>query len=184
MKQQVLSLASEKKRGAQDCVKDTSKRWSAIEEDSHKLNIRIDGLTEDKNENSEQTQHKVQTLLINKMFLSVGLDCANCIGALETSNGSGSRNKLRTVLAKLTKMDHAQIFKNRSKLNGTTIFLNEDLFCLHCQYKKKKCLELLKKCKQGYIAYFVGCDMRFKRETLQLMMVLIITTKVSIPKHD
>ena len=78
--------------------------------------VRIDGLPEDKNGNSEQTQHKIKTLFRNKMSLSVGLDCAYRIGSLETSNGSGSRDKPRTVVAKLKKTtDHAHIIKNRSK---------------------------------------------------------------------
>ena len=120
---------------------------SALEDDSRKLSIRTDGLPEHKKfENSEQTQHKVKALLRNKMPLSVGLDCAYRIGSMETSNGSGSRHKPRTVLAKLTKTtDRARIFKNHSKRTGTTIFVNEDLSPSTLAVRKEKVPELLEK---------------------------------------
>ena len=169
MKKQIVDLTCklEENNNTDHKNEEFNKRLAAVEDDSRKLNIRIDGLPEDSGENAEQTQHKIQKLFQDKLQIPVALDHATRIGNKEgRGSPTNSSTKPRTIIAKCKQLnDRAQIFQNKAKLKGSDIYINEDLSPATLAIRRHKWPELQQKRQQGLIAFFVGSEIRTKPRT-------------------
>lgn len=120
------------------------------EDYSRRKNIRIDGMEEEKQENWEQTQNKVNKLMKEKMELeNIQVEYAHRINKRSNSKGP------RTIIARLHHdTDKNKTLKNSHKLKGTKIFINEDLSERTLNIRKEKLPELKAARSKGKIAYF------------------------------
>lgn len=92
-----------------------------MEDRSRRSNLRIDGLSEDSNESWEETEQKVNELVMNKL----GLTNVEIERAHRTGSKTGA--KPRTVIVKFLRYkDKEEILKNGCKLKGTQTFIRED----------------------------------------------------------
>lgn len=126
-------------------------------------NLIIDGLEESVDENPEQTQHKVQTFIKEKLSIPVQLESANRLGgnSQSTSTSIERNSKPRMIIARFGKISERQnVMKSSAKLKGTNVFLNDDVCRTTMDIRRQKMNELKDKRKQGYIAYFSGSEIK------------------------
>ena len=126
-------------------------RQVAKQEDySRRNNIRIEGIDEEKQETWEQTQHKVNKLMKEKMKLeNIQVEYAHRIKNKTNSKGP------RTIIARLHHdTDKSTTMKNSHKLKGTRIYINEDLSEYTLNIRKDKLSELKAARAKGMIAFF------------------------------
>lgn len=94
-------------------------------ENQHKRNnIIIDGLEEEKGENWNDVEHKVQKMLSSNLGLDttkIEVDRAHRVGHYEV----GGRPR-RVMVRLIRHKDKQQILSSAKKLKGTKIFINED----------------------------------------------------------
>lgn len=135
-----------------------------MDDNGRRANIIIDGLEDKTDETPEQTQHKVQSLLKEKLDVSIQLENASRIGrntASSSVEGAAARSKPRMVLVRFNKISERQsVMKQSSKLKGTNVFLNDDVCRATMDIRRGKLEELKMKRKQGFIAYFSGADIK------------------------
>ena len=124
-----------------------------LENYSRKNNIRIDGVEEPSSETNEMLHVKVKKLIEEKLQ-SKNVDFET-IHRLPVNKGQTSTP--RTIIARLTNYrTRDDIMKNKSKLKGTGIYLNEDLSENTMKARKEKLEEFKKARSLGKIAFFKG----------------------------
>ena len=128
-------------------------RVMRLEDFTRKDNLRINGVTEQAGENSEQTLFKVREFVKSKL----GLDETAVLSAHRVGATNRNLPQPRTVIAKLSSNEQRNnCLRNSSKLMGTNIFINEDVSPATQAIRNSKMDELRAKRQQGYIAYFSG----------------------------
>ena len=138
-------------------------RIRIVEDHIRRKNVRISGLPDAHNENSEQSLVKVRELISNKLNApNVEILSASRIGSFDASS-----EQPRQIIAKLSSVeDKISCFKNSSKLKGSKIFVNEDVSAATLNIRKSKMNELLQKRKDGFYAYFSGTKIVAKKRTI------------------
>ena len=135
-------------------VESVSERVRSLEDYSRRNNIVVDGLVEDKEENSEKLQVNISKLLSEKLNLIPEIDVCHRLGKKDEFTA-----KPRPVIIKFNKHeDKHSCLRSASKLKGTNIYLNEDVSKATHEIRKRKMPELLEKRKNGLIAYFSGIN--------------------------
>ena len=156
---QELAVARNQIEDSKRIISDQSKTITALQTKVDKLesysrrkNIRIDGLTELTNENYQQTQEKVDKLLKEKLQLqNIKIEIAHRLPKSNLVAGT----QPRTIIAKLTSTaDKDETMKNKHKLKGTGIYVNEDLSEGVMRTRQEKLPELQAARNSGKIAYF------------------------------
>ena len=119
-----------------------------LEDRSRRENIRVDGLIEEEGETWDATEIKVSNLLQNKLGLTnVQIDRAH-------RTGRKGREYPRTIVAKLSNYkDKEKILKNRKKLKGTDIYINEDFSKETVSHRKKLWSQVKKLRAEGKFAF-------------------------------
>ena len=74
-------------------ISELNDRIRILDDSSHRNNLRFDGVTEQSNENYEQTQSKIKFILAEKLNINVKLESANRVG-----NNNNNNRKPRPVL--------------------------------------------------------------------------------------
>ena len=131
-------------------IKGLQDKLDAQEDYSRKRNIRVDGVTDNSTENSEQTQSKVDKIIKEKLGLSnVKIDIAHRI-----PNKNSNSISPRTIIAKLNnELDREAVMKTTRKLKQTGIFINED-YCENTLNIRRELYPQLKAAREsGNIAY-------------------------------
>ena len=125
-------------------------KQAQIEDHTRKKNIRIEGISESKQENWEQTQVKVQELLNSKLELNnVKVDFAHRINRKQNRSGP------RPIIARLMHdSDKDKAMRNSWKLKGSQVYINEDLSEFTLQKRKDLMTEMKNARQAGKIAYF------------------------------
>ena len=144
-------------------TQEISERVRTLEDRARVKNIRICGLTENEDENAEQTQNKVKKLLSEKLQINeVNVNAAFRVGQRTPGN------EPRTIIAELPSVrDKVTCLKMSSRLKGTNVYVNEDVSRATQEIRKTK-LPLLKQRRQeGNIAYFSGTEIIVKRRQTQ-----------------
>jgi len=141
---------------------DVTERIRVLEDHGRRNNIRISGLQELPNENTEQTQNITEKMIKDKLALDIELESASRIG-------NPTRNERpRTVIARFKRFpDRNSCLRSSAKLKGSSIYMNEDVSKATLDIRKSKMEELKLKREQGYIAYFSGIDIVSKRRPQQ-----------------
>ena len=92
-----------------------------LEDRNRRNNLRIEGMTENRNETWEDTTEKVQKIFKNKL----GVENVEIERAHRTGERKGE--KPRSIVLKLLRyQDKEKILKERKKLKGSDIYVNED----------------------------------------------------------
>ena len=156
---QELAVAKKQIEDSNNTISDQSKfiktlntKIDKLDNYSRRKNIRIDGLTEVSNENQQQTQQKVDKLLKNNLQLqNIKIEIAHRLPRSTLIPGG----QPRTIIAKLTStVDKEETMRNKYKLKGTGIFVNEDLSEGVMKIRHEKLPELQSARNAGKIAYF------------------------------
>ena len=110
------------------------------------------------NENSEQTQKKVLSLISEKLRLELKPVSADRIGHAD------GNSKPRPIIARSWNYEQRQeCIKASWKLKGSNVYISEEVCKKTLQIRKSTLAELKEKRRQGYIAYFAGCNLIVKR---------------------
>lgn len=136
-----------------ETVKDENhgERLRALEDYSRRINLRIDGIPEQRNETDEQVYVKVQKILKDKLDVNSDFSVVHRLGKI------ASQDRPRTVIVKFNSIqDRNKCIRLKHLLKETNIFLNEDFSKATLEIRKGKMSELREKRSQGYIAYFSG----------------------------
>ena len=133
------NLLEDKIRSINDKISTIEKDRAAIieklrtlEDRNRRNNLRIEGISENKYETWEDTTEKVQRLFSHRL----GLDNIE----IERAHRTGIRrsNKPRSITLKLLRyQDKERIMKERRKLKGSEIYINEDFSKETVEIRKK-----------------------------------------------
>ena len=133
-------------------------RIRILDDTIRKNNVYIEGIPEIPQENLEQTQKKIQSVVVEKLGLNFKITSANRIG--------NNASKPRPIIARFNSFsDRQNCLKATPKLKGTDIYISEDVCKRTLDIRKTKLPELKEKRKQGFIAYFSGCNLVVKRRS-------------------
>ena len=127
-------------------------RIDYLDDQSRRNNLRIDGLSEFKKENWEQTQKLVENFIRDKIEIhnNPEIERAHRVGRFIANS-----QRPRTIVVKFMRFqDKQKLLMNSKKLKGSSIYFNEDL-CEQSINKRKEQLPKLQAARrQGKIAYF------------------------------
>ena len=132
-------------------IEETKNQQEYQEDYSRRMNIRIDGVADNKNENNEQTQHKIGNIIMNNLGMeNIEIAAAHRI----TKNHSSPNPSPRTIIATLkNSSDRDEIMKSTKKLKNSGIYINED-FCEATLKIRKGLFPKVKEAREkGFIAY-------------------------------
>ena len=107
-----------------------------LEDRSRRNNLRIDGISESRNETWEECEEEIQKVFNEKLGVkNVQIERAHRSKRSKSNNNSG---KPRTIVYKpLNYKQKDEMLRNTRKLKGSKIFINE-YFCYETmQYRKK-----------------------------------------------
>ena len=128
-------------------------RLDHLEDYSRKNNIRIDGFVELPNETNETLHVKVTKLIEDKLQIKdVKIDNIHRL-----SGNKKDQSTPRTIITRFSNQFHRDsTMKNKMKLKGTGIFINEDL-CENTIKARREKMDQFKQAKSsGKIAFFNG----------------------------
>ena len=156
LKNEIVQLKSNYKGDSQIQVNDVFDRIRVLEDSARSKNIRITGLMEMTNENSEQTQHKVQKLISEKLQLNnVNISSAFRVGKHPPQTSENPR----PIVAKLSSVScKIACFKSSNRLKGSNVYISEDVSKATQDIRRQKLHLLKQKREEGYIAYFSGTE--------------------------
>ena len=123
-----------------------------LEDRSRRNNLRIDGISESRNETWEECEEEIQKVFNEKLGVkNVQIERAHRSKRSKSNNNS---EKPRTIVCKLLNYKQKEeILRNTKKLKGSNIFINEDFCYETMQYRKKLWEEVKNLRSQGKIAY-------------------------------
>ena len=107
-----------------------------LEDRSRRNNLRIDGISESRNETWEECEEEIQKVFNEKLGVkNVHIERAHRSKRSKSNNNNG---KPRTIVCKLLNYKQKEeILRNTKKLKGSNIFINEDFCYETMQYRKK-----------------------------------------------
>ena len=123
-----------------------------IEDRSRRNNLRIDGISESRNETWEDCEEEIQKVFNEKLGVkNVQIERAHRSKRSKSNNNS---EKPRTIVCKLLNYKQKEeILRNTKNLKGSNFFINED-FCRETMQYRKNILEKVKNLRiQDKIAY-------------------------------
>ena len=130
-------------------LRETKDRLDYLDDQSRRNNLRFSGVPELPGENWEQSQHKIAKLLQDKMNMkNTEFDRVHRVGRF-------SNDRPRDIVAKFSKFpERDDVYRNRRKLMGTNIFINEDLCPATMEIRREQMDKLREARSNGRIAYF------------------------------
>ena len=107
-----------------------------LEDRSRRNNLRIDGISESRNETWEECEEEIQKVFNEKLGVkNVQIKRAHCSKMSKSNNNS---EKPRTIVCKLLSYKQKEeMLRNTKKLKGSNIFINEEFCHGKMQYRKK-----------------------------------------------
>ena len=117
---------------AEDHHKEVWEIVRRMEDEARKNNVRLEGLSEVPNENSEQTQAKLESLLRDKMEVNVRLESANRFGRTSVPG------RPRTVVARFGNFADRQNVSNRAPNCKGPTYLLMKMFLRTVEIRKEK----------------------------------------------
>ena len=99
-------------------------------------NLRVDGISESRNETWEECKEEIQKVFNEKLCVkNVQIERAHCSKRNKSNKNSG---KPRTIVCKLLNYKlKEEILRDSKKLKGSNIFINENFCYETMQYRKK-----------------------------------------------
>ena len=123
-------------------------RMDFLDDQGRSKNLRFSGIPEGQNENWEQSQQKVNRILNDCLNISPLIDRAHRVG-------KPSQNRPRDVIVKFSSSTQRDtILRDRTKLKGTQIYINEDLCPGTINAQKRQMESYYSARRDGKIAYF------------------------------
>ena len=107
-----------------------------LEDRSRRNNLRIDGISESRNETWKGCEEEIQKVFNEKLSVkNVQIERANRSKRSKSNNNSG---KPRAIVCKLLNCKQKEeILRNTKKLKGSNIFINEEFCYETMQYRRK-----------------------------------------------
>ena len=141
-------------------IPEISERVRVLEDSARSKNIRITGLEELKDENSEQTQHKVNKLIKEKLKLKDihALKSFRAGKTVPKTNAELKENPRAVIVELSSETDKIACFRSSKTLKGTNIYISDDVSRTTQDIRRQKLDILKKKREEGYIAYFSGIN--------------------------
>ena len=97
-------------------------RVDYLDDQRRQINLRFSGIQENEGENWQQTQNKVSKIIQQRMNITPIFDRVYRVG-------KPSAQRPRDVITRFSKIaDRDAVFRDRKKLKGSNIYINED-FC-------------------------------------------------------
>lgn len=114
---------SRKNDELQQQVTNHESRMDYLDDQSRRNNLRIVGIPEEQGENWEQCQNKIAKIMKDKLNIpEANIERAHRVGKV-------SSQRARDIVAKFARFPEREaVFRARTKLKGTNIYINED-FC-------------------------------------------------------
>ena len=136
-------------------------RLDSLEDHSRRNNLRIDGVSENPNENWEHTAVHVE-----KLAEKIGFDHNVTIDRAHRVGNKDNGGRPRTIIVKFHYFRDREFFlRNSYKLKGTSVFVNEDL-CQSSLEKRKEQLPRLQQARRdGKTAYFSHTKLIIKEKS-------------------
>lgn len=123
-------------------------RCDFMDDQRRHINLRISGVQERNGENWEQCQIKVKQILKDHLNINPSIERINRVGKPTPGNS-------RDIIARFTNIsERDSVFRDRRKLKGTNIYINEDL-CPGTAAARKQQMDAYHMARrQGKVAYF------------------------------
>lgn len=147
--EKVIQTLAQENQNLKDEIINNESRLDYIDDQSRRNNLRIVGIPEEQGENWEQCQMKVTKLIEEKLNIpEVNMERAHRIG-----KNTGQRT--RDIVAKFVRFpERNAVFRARSKLKGTNIYINED-FCPGTVDVRRKQMDRMREARRnGKQAFF------------------------------
>ena len=161
-----LKTSSDRNSDFQPNFNGLAERVRCLEDGARVKNLRITGLSEQPNENSEQTQHKVEKLISEKLQL----ENVEISSAFRVGRNSEVSNSPRPIVAEISSVrTKISCLKASNRLKGSNIYVSEDVSKATQEIRRQKAHILKQKRDEGYIAYFSGTEIitKSKRNSAQ-----------------
>ena len=111
---------------ANDSLSELQEKISEMEDRSHRNNIQVDGVTEEKGEMWEDCEYKVLEILRDKLEIEdVTIESAHRVKPYQNKkNNKGKASPPRTIVCKLLNYkDKTQILRKCNRLTGTSYYI-------------------------------------------------------------
>ena len=116
-----IELLQQSNQELQQQLQDTAKRVDYMDDQSRRNNLRFTGVKEEPGETWEKCQEKLSNMLHDHLNITLSLERVHRVGKV-------GDKKPRDIVAKFTSFsDRDNVMRNRRKMKGTNIFINEDL---------------------------------------------------------
>ena len=117
-----VTILTEENKTLKKKLDDLEERADYLDDQRRQVNLRFSGIPEDEGENWQQTQIKVSKIIQQRLNISPVFDRVYRVG-------KPSSQRPREVITRFSKIaDRDAVFRDRKKLKGTNIYINED-FC-------------------------------------------------------
>ena len=131
-------------------LKEREERLDYLDDQGRRNNLRISGVPEQNNENWEQCQHRVTKLLQEHLNISPSFERVHRVGKY-----SPQQTRPRDIVAKFPSFPQREaVFRDRRKLKGTNIYLNEDLCPGSTAARREQLPRYHEARRQGKFVYF------------------------------
>ena len=129
-------------------IEELEGRTDYLDDQRRQINLRFSGIQETEGENWQQCQKKVSRILQDHLKIDPSFERTHRVG-------KPSAQRPRDVIARFSSIaDRDAVFRDRKKLKGSDIYINEDLCSRTSDIRKEQMDEFHLARKQGKIVYF------------------------------
>ena len=123
-------------------------RVDYLDDQRRQINLRFSGIQENEGENWQQTQNKVNKIIQQRMNITPVFDRVYRVG-------KPSAQRPRDVITRFSKIaDRDAVFRDRKKLKGSNIYINEDFCSRTIELRKEQMNTYHFARRNGKIAFF------------------------------
>ena len=143
-----IELLQHSNQDLQQQLQDMANRIDYMDDQSRRNNLRFTGVKEEPGETWEKCQEKLSAILIDKLGMDPSFERVHRIGRL-------GEKVPRDLVAKFTRFSEREaVMRNRRKMKGTNIFINEDLCPASIAVRMKQMPAYHQARKDGKLAFF------------------------------
>ena len=132
-----------------------------MDDQRRQVNLRFSGIQEDEGENWQHTQKKVGKIIQQRLNITPTFDRVY-------RAGKPSAQRPRDVIARFSRIaDRDAIFRDRRKLKGSNVYINEDFCSRTAEHRKEQMNAYHYARRNGKIAYFNYKTLVVKEPTVE-----------------
>ena len=127
-----LQLLTEENNHLKKKVEELEDRTDSLDDQRRQINLRFSGIQEAEGENWEQSQQKLGRILQEKLNINPSFERVYRVGR-------PSAQRSRDIIARFSKIaERDAVFRDRRKMKGSNIYINEDFFHVLLKYGRSK----------------------------------------------